>query len=144
LFDDLLLKVVSLGLAIVLWATVSTLIEKNAQREGVAMESNKQFVGVPISVALPEGDATGFKVIPSRATVFIQGTPEAIDNLQASSVHAWVDLSYWDARENLPLPVSVSSPAGTAWVSVSPAEVRVVPPEAEPVGETATGTSSQP
>lgn len=131
LFDDLPLKIVSLALAIGLWAMVSSLIEKNAQRQGVTMESNKQFMGVPIGITFPSGDATGYKLNPSRATVFIQGTPEAIMDLQASAVHAWVDLSYWDARENLPLPVQVSSPPGTAWVNVSPAEVTVIPPQPE-------------
>jgi hypothetical protein len=143
LFDDLPLKLVSLGLAIGLWATVSTLIEKNAEREGVTMESNKQFMAVPIAITFPGGDATGYKLNPALATVFIQGTPSAITDLQPASVHAWVDLSVWDSRENLPLPVRVSSPAGTAWVSVSPAEVTVIPPEPEATADSSPETPSE-
>jgi len=129
LFKDLPLKLVSLALAIALWATVSTLIEKAARERGVTMSSNKQFQAVPIAVVSSAGDATGFRVYPALVTVFVQGTPEAITELKAASVQAFVDLGYWDSRSGLALPVRVSTPSGTAYVSVSPAEVEVVPPE---------------
>jgi hypothetical protein len=129
LVKDLPLKLVSLALAIALWATVATLIEKSEREEGISMNSNKQFQGVPIAVVSSSGDATGFKVNPSLVTVFVQGTPEAITDLEPASVQAIVDLSYWDSREGLPLPVRIITPAGTATVNVSPAEVQVVPPE---------------
>lgn len=133
LLKDLPLKLVSLALAIALWATISSVLQKGErERErGMIMNSNKQFQGVPVSVVSSAGDATGFKVKPARVTVFIQGTPEAISELEPASVQALVDLSYWDSRESSPLPVRVISPAGTAMFSVSPAEVEVVPPEPE-------------
>lgn len=129
LFKDLPLKVVSLALAIALWAVVASLIEKGKRERGVAMDSNKQFQGVPVAVVCSFGDATAYHVEPDKVTVFIQGTPEAIAKLQPASVHAQVDLSYWDSRENLPLPVRVIVPPGTAVVSQWPEEVRVIPPE---------------
>jgi len=131
ILKDLQLKLVSLILAIALWATVSSVIKKDGEERYVTMSSNKQFQGVPIAVVSSSGDATGFRVKPSRVTVFIQGTPEAITELEAASVQAQVDLVYWDSRENLPMPVRVISPPGTAVVSVSPAEVEINPPEAE-------------
>ncbi|MCU0771151.1 MAG: CdaR family protein [Verrucomicrobia bacterium] len=129
LFQDLPLKLVSLALAIALWAVVAFLIEKGKRERGVTMDSNKQFQGVTVAVVSPFGDATGYRVQPEVVTVFIQGTPEAIEKLQPASVQAQVDLSYWDSRQNLPLPVRVIVPAGTAAVRVSPDEVRVIPPE---------------
>jgi YbbR domain-containing protein len=129
LFKDLPLKLVSLALAIALWATVATLIEKAKREKGVTMSSNKQFQSVPVTVVSSSGDASGFKVNPALVTVFVQGTPDAITQLKAASVQAIVDLSYWDSREELPLPVRIITPPGTATVSISPAEVEVIPPE---------------
>jgi YbbR domain-containing protein len=135
LFKDLPLKLVSLALAIALWAVVASVIEKGKQERGVTMDSNKQFQGVPVAVVCSLGDATGYRVQPNEVTVFIQGTPEAIAKLQPASVRAQVDLSYWDSRENLPLPVRVIVPAGTAVVSCSPEEVHVIPPEPDPFSQ---------
>jgi hypothetical protein len=132
LFKDLPLKLVSLALAVALWATVATLIEKGERERGVTMSSNKQFQGVPVAVVSAFGDATGYRVEPAEVTVFIQGTPEAITELEPASVRALVDLSYWDSRENLPLPVRIIVPPGTAVVSKSPEEVRIIPPEPHP------------
>lgn len=126
---DMPLKLVSLALAVALWATVSSVIQKDARDRGLMMNSNKQFQGVPVEVVFPGGDATGFKVRPTEVTVFIQGTPEAISALEISSVEAIVNLSYWDSRENLPLPVRVISPPGTAVVNCTPDKVEVLPPE---------------
>ena len=134
---DLPLKIFSLVLAIVLLATVYTVLEKNEHDRGVTMSSNKQFQGVPVEVVYASGDATGYRVKPATVTVFIQGTPEAIDDLGPASVKALVDLSYWDRRENLPLPVRILTPAGTAMVSVTPAEVVVLQPQATTVPQTA-------
>lgn len=129
LFKDLPLKLVSLALAIALWATVATFIEKSEREKGISMSSNKQFQGVPIAVVSSSGDAAGYKVNPSLVTVFVQGTAEAITELEPASVQAIVDLSYWDSREGLPLPVRIITPPGTATVSISPPEVKVLPPE---------------
>lgn len=130
---DLRLKLVSLALAVALWATVSSLIQKNEFDRGMTMSSNKQFQGVPVEVVFPGGDATGYRVRPPVVTVFVQGTPEAISDLEQASIQALVDLSYWDSRENLPLPVRVMTPPGTAVVSWTPEEVDVVPPEPKEV-----------
>ena len=104
----------------------SILLERE---KGVTMSSNKQFQSVPVTVVSSSGDASGFKVNPALVTVFVQGTPDAITQLKAASVQAIVDLSYWDSREELPLPVRIITPPGTATVSISPAEVEVIPPE---------------
>jgi len=150
LLKDLPLKLVSLALAIALWATVSSVLQKSEQERerGETMNSNKQFQGVPVAVVYTGGDATGFQVKPAKVTVFIQGTPEAITELAPASVQAQVDLSYWDRRTSMPMPVQVISPAGTAMVSVSPAEVEVIPPEplpaALPESETKSESASDP
>ena len=132
---DLQLKLISLALAIALWATVASVLEKNERERGETMSSNKQFQGVPVAVVYSFGDASGFKVKPAQVTVFIQGTREAIDDLAPASLRASVDLRYWDSRENLPLQVRVFSPPGTAVVSWSPMEVEVIPPEPAPPTE---------
>ncbi len=130
---DLRLKLVSLALAVALWATVYSLIQKNDRERGMTMSSNKQFQAVPVEVVFPGGDATGYRVKPPTVTVFVQGTPEAISDLEPAGIQAFVDLSYWDSREELPLPVRVITPPGTAVVSWTPEEVDVVPPEAQQV-----------
>lgn len=143
LLKDLPLKLISLALAIALWATVAALIEKAKREKGVTMSSNKQFQGVPVAVMSSAGDSTGFKVSPSLVTVFVQGTPEAITELQPASVQALVDLSYWDGRQGLPLPVRVVTPPGTAIVSISPDEVEVIPPEKQMPSNSADRTNEE-
>lgn len=133
LFKDLPLKLFSLALAIALWITVSALIEKNDRAKGETMSSFKEFQGVPVAVVASSGDATGFKVTPALVTVSVRGTSEAIEELTPASVQADVNLAYWDSRGGLPLLVRVSSPVGTATVSVSPAEVKVIPPEMQEI-----------
>jgi len=141
---DLPLKVVSLILAIALWAVVASVIEKGKRERGVTMDSNKQFQDVPVAVVCSYGDATGFRVEPPDVTVFIQGTPDAITELQPASLQAQVDLSYWDSRENQPLRVRVLVPHGTAVVSISPEKVAVVPPEPKPVEPRDDPSNSEP
>lgn len=129
LFKDLALKLVSLALAIALWLTVSALIEKSDRSRGETMSSIKEFHGVPVAVVASGGDASGYRVNPALVTVSVRGTSEAIDELTPASIQAAVNLAYYDSREGLPLSVRVSSPAGTATVSISPDEVEVIPPE---------------
>ena len=72
LFNDLRLKLISLALAVALWATVSSLIEKGERERGQRMDSNKQFQGVPVSVVFPAGDATiydGLGIIVDLITI---------------------------------------------------------------------------
>jgi hypothetical protein len=131
LFKDLPLKLVSLALAIALWVSVSALIEKSDRARGEKMSSIKEFHGVPVAVVASSGDATGYRVNPALVTVSVRGTPEAIEDLVPASIRAIVDLAYWDRREGLPLAVDISSPPGTARVSISPSEVEVIPPETQ-------------
>lgn len=129
---DLPLKLVSLLLAIATWATVTSLIEKGDRERGIAMSSYQQFARVPVSIVSSSADVSQFRVVPARVHVVVQGTPEAIHALKSTTVQAVVDLTYWDRRSEDSLPVHVMAPPGTAIVSVSPEELKIVPPEQQP------------
>ena len=132
ILKDLLLKLVSLMLAIATWATVSSLIRKRDRDRGITMGSYQQFTGVPVSVVSGSSDVSRYQVVPAQVHIVVQGRPEAIESLEVGQVRADVDLTYWDPRSGRPQPVLVSTPPGTSLVSVSPVEVEVVPPEQQP------------
>jgi len=132
LLKDLAMKLAALGLAVALWATVTTMIDKTERERGVVMNSNKLFQGLPVSVVSGRGDVSRYRVSPETVNVFVQGTPDAIEALDMAAVKAVVDLTDWDGRAGQPAEVWVLTPRGTAVVRVSPPEVNVIPPEPDP------------
>src|ERR1051326_5201804 len=125
-FHDLLLKLFSLALAILIWLTINFAIGKNEDRP-----SGPSFVPHPVQQAsfmlpvmlLSSADNTReLKIDPKEVEVTVEGEPRLIKGLQKSDLKAIVDLSGIEAAQGLIKRIEISRPAGIA-------EVRVVPPE---------------
>ena len=125
-FHDLLLKLFSLALAILIWLTINFAIGKNEDRPAVPSfvphpVQQASFM-LPVMILSSADNPRELKIDPKEVEVTVEGEPRLIKGLQKSDLKAIVDLSGIEAAQGLIKRIEISRPAGIA-------EVRVVPPE---------------
>ena len=122
--EDFWWKVFSLGLAILIWFTVTFA----SQREpGTAPHV---FSDVPITVVSSTEDVRTFKTSPGTADVIVRGDPERLQNLRSQDIHVIADLTGVAAARYLQKTLLVAVPPGITFVGVVPQEVQVIfPPD---------------
>jgi hypothetical protein len=136
LFDDFPLKVFSLGLALLVWVTVSFAIAQKEALPGPAHNGSSEVrtsFNLPVRVVSAAADARNFKVSPNRVEVTVRGEPRIVQGLQATDIRALVDVTGIDATHAAHTPVDVSVPTGITLVSVLPKDVQVILPSTSPV-----------
>ena len=122
--DDFLLKLFSLGLAVVVWLIVTFASHKEVGT------TPRVFYGLPVTALSAAEDVRNFKVIPNQVIVTVQGDAKAVQNLQSQDIRATVDLTGVAVARDLHKRVEVSVPAGVACMRVAPEEVQVIfPPD---------------
>jgi YbbR domain-containing protein len=122
--EDFWWKVFSLGLAILIWVTVTFV----SQREPGTVP--RVFSDVPVTVVSSTDDVRAFKVSPSTVDVTVRGDADLLQNLRSKDIRALVDLTGVTAAGELRKPVAVSVPAGITFMGTTPREVQVVfPPD---------------
>jgi len=130
-FDDFLLKLFSLALAILFWITVSFAIQ---QKEGLptpalsATTVARRFFNIPVVAVSSASDVRNFKVSPEQVEVKVQGEVPIIENLEGKDLRALVDLTGVETNGNFRRPIEISAPAGVTLLRVLPQEVQVTPP----------------
>ena len=123
-FEDFLLKLFSLGLAVVVWLIVTFASQKEA---GI---TPRVFYNLPVIVLSSAEDVRNFKVSPSEVIVTVQADAKAVQNLQTKDIRATVDLTGVAVARDLHKRVEVSVPAGVTCMRVAPEEVQVIfPPD---------------
>jgi hypothetical protein len=133
IFHDFILKLFSVGLAVLIWMTVSFAIRKEvspvANFVGTAPEQ-RTFFSVPVIVMSTAADVRDVKVRPSEVEVTVRGESKVVRNLKGAEIRAIVDLTGIESARELRKRIDVSTPVGVALVVVSPEEVQVlVPPK---------------
>lgn len=100
---DMVVRIISLILAVAIWATVSS--DVNAPKP-------RRMDGVPL---VQIGLAKGFQItsIPATVTIDVSGPSKTIDKLQSSDLKATVDLTAIKEPGNYELPVDVVLPPGS-------------------------------
>ena len=122
--EDFWWKLFSLGLAILIWLTVTFVSQKEP---GTAP---RVFSDVPVTVVSSREDVHSFKVSPSTVEVTVQGKPDVLQSLQSEDIQAIVDLTGVATARELHESVEVAVPAGITFMRVAPEEVQVIfPPE---------------
>jgi YbbR domain-containing protein len=140
LFRDLLLKLLSLALSILIWVTVSISIRRDVSEVPGSNTYSRTFYDQPVVVMSSAGDVSAFRVKPSEVDITVQGDPEALRNLQSRQIHALVDLTGIEGSTNENRRrIDVTTPPGFTHVSVVPADVELIRP---PVVNTAPSTTS--
>jgi len=131
--NDLGWKLFSVFLALAIWLTVHKILEESAPPPVVVQPLlptpvATTFTNLPVLIVSAAADVREFHVTPNTVTVTVSGQPEIMAALQATQVHALVDLTDIEAARNLHRRVDISMPTGVALVTVDPAEVSVVIP----------------
>jgi YbbR domain-containing protein len=132
IFRDLLLKVFSLALAILIWLTVNFSIRKEGGALAAPLRyssAERTFYMLPVVVLSSAEDARKFKVMPGEVTVTVQGDPKVFESLQSKDIRVLVDLTGIQEAHELRKKIEVSTPAGVTHVKVDPEEVRVIVPK---------------
>ena len=123
-FDDFLLKVFSLALAVVVLLIVTFASQKQVGT------TPRIFYDLPVTVLASSEDVRNFKVSPNKAIVTVEGDAKTVQNLQIKDVRAMVDLTGVGTARDLRKPIEVSLPAGVTCMRVAPEEVQVIfPPD---------------
>ena len=122
--DDFLLKLFSLGLAVVVWLIVTFASHKEAGT------TPRIFYNLPVTVLSSAADVRKVKVSPSEVIVTVQGGPKTLEHLESTDVRAIVDLTGVPVAPGLHQRIEVSVPPGVTFMRVLPEEVRLTfPPE---------------
>ncbi len=128
---DFWLKLFSLGLAVLIWFTISLAIRNDVSpMSSLALAPSQQMVipDLPVVIMSSASDVRSFKVNPKEVEVTVQGDPRALQKLQPKDIHVLVDLTGIEAAHDLRKRLEVSTPAGVTHVRVSPEEVQVIFP----------------
>jgi YbbR domain-containing protein len=124
LFEDFLLKLFSLVLAILIWLTVSFASQKEPGTD------TRVFSNIPVTIVSSAEDVHNFRVSPASVELTVQGSAKGLQNLQSKDVRALVDLTGVTAARDLRKRLEVSVPTGVTCLRVAPEEVQIVfPPE---------------
>jgi len=129
LVEDLGWKIFSLVLAGAIWFTVHRILLESVQPASASGGSTLTYGNLPVLLVATDKDVHQFRIAPEAVQVTVSGSPETIAVLQASQVHALVDLTGFDAKE-LKHSVEVSVPPGVTVLSVEPAKVGIILPPA--------------
>ena len=122
--EDFLLKLFSLGLAVVVWLIVTFASQKEAGT------TPRVFYNLPVIVLSSAEDVRNFKVSPNEVIVTVQADAKAVQNLQSKDIRATVDLTGVAVAHDLHKRVEVSLPPGVTCMRVAPEEVQVIfPPD---------------
>jgi YbbR domain-containing protein len=128
-------KLFSLFLAVAIWLTVHKIYEEPKPASGLAGGYPVTFGNLPVLVVSAASDVRNFRVAPATVTVKVNGPSDVMADLQASQIHAVVDLTDVQSARDLRRHVDVSTPPGVTLVSVDPPKVGVIvppPPEKKP------------
>ena len=121
-------KLFSLFLAVAIWLTVHKIYEEPRPAVGSVAGDTVTFGDLPVLVVSSASDVRNFRVVPGTVAVKVSGAPEVMADLQASQIHAMVDLTDIQSAGDLRRQVDVSTPPGVTLVMVNPIQVDVIVP----------------
>ena len=130
--QDFWLKFFSLMLAVLIWVTVSFVIQRAASPATplTVLSEMRAFPNVPVVVMSSAADVRNFKVAPQQVEVTVQGDAGVLQKLQSADIRVLVDLTGIETAADLRKRVEVSTPAGITLVRVVPQEVNIIYPSA--------------
>src|SRR3954463_335569 len=114
IFQDFVLKLFSLVLAILIWLTIFFAIQKEVTPLPGAPSHNARvrFFNLPIAVVATAQDVGAFRVEPSDVEITLEGDANLIEKLQKRDIRVMVDLSGIESPTNFHKRIEVSTPAG--------------------------------
>jgi YbbR domain-containing protein len=130
---DLGWKLLSLFLAVAIWLTVHKILTEAPlpvlpDSEGNATATTFIYSNQPVEIVSPTTDVHLYRVAPEEVMVTLAGPADLMADLQASQIHAVVDLTDTNVIRNSHRQVDVSPPPGVTLIGVEPRRVLVIPP----------------
>ena len=128
-FKDVMLKLLSLFLAILTWIALSSIQRESSPAGTVSLYSrNLKFSNVEVIVLSSASDVHDYRVEPQTVEVTVEGDPEVLKGLTSKDIRAMVDLTGLESGTDVRKRIELSTPAGVKHVKVNPKEVRVIFP----------------
>jgi hypothetical protein len=121
LFRNFGWKLLSLGLAIVIWLTIKALSAEQGQTE-------RMFLNLEIRIVSGTADVRTFRIEPNTVTVTVKGRPGAVDHLAEREIRAYLDLTAADLTQSFRQHLDIAVPNGITVVRFEPTEVQITPP----------------
>jgi YbbR domain-containing protein len=130
LFEDAMLKIFSLTLAVLIWVTINFAIQRQLSPvQSLAMPAaERTFYGLPVLVMSSAEDVKPFRVSPKEVNVTVQGEGRLLQSLQARDIRVIVDLTGIETARFLQKRIEISTPPGVTYSRIEPSEVQVVSP----------------
>ena len=114
-------------MAVGIWLTVRREAEPSAAQALNITENT--YGNVPVLAISANTNVRAVQLEPQSVKVMVSGPSETMDNLNASQVHAFVNLTDLGPVQNLPQDVEISLPPGATVVDVEPPQVAVTIPK---------------
>lgn len=128
IFNNLGWKVLSLILAMLIWATYSSDLMDRLRPGGL-----RRFSAVPVAVLTTAADGRAYRVTPDKVEIILRGAANLLQVLQASDLQAFVDLKNVRDTEGLRQKIEIHPPPGFSVARVIPPDAYVEPmPPAPP------------
>jgi len=128
IFKDLMLKLLSLLLAILTWIALSSIQRGSNPVGNVSLYPGQTFMNVEVVVLSSASDVHDYRVEPKTVDVTVEGDAKTLRGLTSKDVRALVDLTDLKAGTNVWKSIEVSTPPGVKHMKVTPREVRVLFP----------------
>ena len=119
-------KAFSLLMAVGIWLTLSRETPQAAQSGN---RITNPYVDMSVVAMSATADVHQAQIYPSLVTVTVSGDSDAINHLQRSEIHAFVNLTGFSSADNLSRDVEVALPRGIALVDIDPPQVAVTFPK---------------
>jgi YbbR domain-containing protein len=123
---DFYWKAFSLLMAVGIWLTV----RKDESPVVHAPNYTKNTYGnVPVLAVSANANVHQTQLDPQSVNVTVSGPAETMGNLNASQIHACVNLTGLGSAQNLPRDIEIYLPPGVTVVDVEPPQVNVTIPK---------------
>ena len=128
-FKDVMLKLLSLLLAILTWLALSSIQRESTPVGTVSLYSQKlTFFNVEVVILSSASDVHDYRVEPKTVEVTVEGDSKVLQGLESKDVRAMVDLTGLESGTDVRKRIELSTPAGVKHVKVNPKEARVIFP----------------
>ncbi|PWU19435.1 MAG: hypothetical protein C5B50_06585 [Verrucomicrobia bacterium] len=126
---DLLLKLFSLAMAILIWLLVSIANPQQQSNAGAlgAVQAGRTFYNLPLSIMWATNQTRQFLVSPREVEVTVRGDTNALEKLQPADLRAMVVLSGTESAGAMSKKIEVAAPPGVTYVHVVPPEAQLMP-----------------
>lgn len=99
LFNNLLMKIFALVLALIVWSAVRMQINKGAQTWSSRMITTTTFTQIPINIMQVPSDNNSYELIPPSATVSISGSRLNVNATKPDMITLFVTVTPEEAEE---------------------------------------------